>query len=308
MSADGAVSDDTTDVDDSGGYEGESGEVVEGGQTGGTEGAAAQSRKERRANAFQEAKENARLAREEAAREREERERLGREVAELRGRWEQAQQQQQRDAKDPYADKIQALEDEAQMHLERVANSKDPAVQKAELRAYNAKMREAAKLDMRRDLENEARKNPRQQQSQMNPRDAAMLTALEAEYPAIGDKKFRNVADGYVALLMARGRPDSLATLREACALAAQELKVGGVDSGKPSNVRRGAYSGFSSGEGAGGGGETSRDDVPIGRTEEALAIALANRRGKGETKEQAIAAWKKSVAPGVKRRLAADE
>jgi hypothetical protein len=272
-----------------------------------------QTRKERRQSEFQTAQETARLAREEAAAERRERERLATEVAELRGRWEQSQQQQQRDAKDPYADKISALEDEAQLILEQISNTKDRGEQKELLKKYNAKMREAAKLDFKREQETQERDTPRQQQQQgMSPRDVAMWTALEADYPMIANKdrsgaEFRATADLYINRLLASGKPDNLATLRAACALAAKELKIGGHDE-RASNGQRAAYGGHANGDGGGGRGDNGAGKVEWGPQQRAMAMAMANRLGKGYDEAEAKAEWLKRVGPGVARRMQSDE
>lgn len=305
MSADGAVTDDTTDIDD-----GAEGAANEGGEP--AEGAAAtpeqrETRKERRRNEFQAAQESAREAREELARERGERERLAARVAEMDGRQRERDAQAERDRKDPYADQIAKLEDEAQTHLEAVGNAKDPAKQREHLKQYHAKMREAAKLDFKRDAEEAARKNPPQQQNGgLGAREVAIMTSIEGEFPTFvqQDKQgaeFRALADLHLNRLMASGKPYGLATIRAACAAAASEMKIGGKSTGSPN---RGRFGASGAGDGAGGSGESDRGGVPIGRTEEALAIALANRDGKGLTKEQAIANFTKRVGPGIKRRM----
>ncbi len=269
-----------------------------------------QTRKERRQSEFQAAQEASRVAREELAAERRERERLAAQVAEMNGRWQQQQEQSQRDAKDPYADRISALEDEAQLLLEKVSTTKDPAEQRELLKKYNAKMREASKLDFKRDQEKDARENPKQQQQQqgMSPRDVAMWTALEADYPMIANKDrggqtFRATADLYINKLIAEGKPDNLATLRAACALAAKELKIGGHDE-RASNGQRGAYGGHANGDGGGGRGDNGRPSVEFGPQQRALAMALANRSGKGYDEAEAKADWLRRVGPGVAKRM----
>lgn len=291
------------DVDEGGG----SGESAgESGQSQGN-GESKQTRKERRKSEFQEAQETARLAREEAAAERRERERLASEIAELRGRFSEAQRREQQQAQpDKYADKIAALEDEAQLILQQVANSKDPTEQKSLMKKWNEKNREAIRLDIQRDNEKKERENPQQRQTQgMDPRSVAIWTALEADYPIIADggksgAAFRAQTDLHLNVLIAQGKPDNLATFKAAAALAARDLKVGGHD-GKPN---RGAYSGNGNGDGAGGAGGNGTGTVEWGPQQKALARALANRLGEGWSDDEAKAQWLKRVGPGVARRM----
>lgn len=293
------------DADEGGGESSQGGESRSDASGGGER----QTRKERRQGELHASQEAARIAREEAAQERRERERLSNEVAELRGRWEQSQQQQQRDVKDKYADKIAALEDEAQLILEKVSNTKDPEQQKALMKKWNEKNREAIRLDIQRENEKNERENTQQQQQQgMSPRDVAMWTALEADYPMIANKdragqRLRATADLYINKLISEGKPDNLATLRAACALAAKELKIGGHDA-SPSNGSRGAYGGHANGDGGGGRGDNGRPTVEWGPQQRAMAMAMANRLGKGYDEAEAKAEWMKRVAPGVARRM----
>lgn len=266
-----------------------------------------QTRKERRQNEFRAAQESAREAREELARERTAREELDRRVAEMDGRLKERDAQSERDRKDPREDKIKELRRVSQRHLEAVANAKDPARQQEALDAYHEAVEEAAALRFELRAEEKERTNPKQAQQGLAPREVAIMTAIEGEFPTFGEnnrkgQEFRATADLHLMRLMAQGKPYGLATVRAACAAAASEMKIGGASTG---STNRGRYGASGAGDGAGGGGEGDRGNVPIGRQEEALAIAMANRRGKGETKEQAIAEWRKRVAPGVAKRMA---
>lgn len=293
------------DADEGGGESSSGGS----GQSNGANGEVRQTRKERRQSEFQAAQEAARQAREEVAAERRERERLAAEIAEMRGQQRERDAQAQRNAKDPYAEKIAALDDEAQLILEQVSNTKDRAEQKALLKKYDEKKREAMRLDIKREREQEERENPRQQQQQgMSPRDVAMWTALEADYPMIANKDragqtFRATADLYINKLIAEGKPDNLATLRAACALAAKELKIGGHDE-RASNGQRGAYGGHANGDGGGGRGDNGAGKIEWGPQQRAMAMAMANRLGKGYDEAEAKAEWLKRVGPGVARRM----
>jgi hypothetical protein len=268
-----------------------------------------QNRKERRQSEFQAAQETARQAREEAATERRERERLAQEFAEFRGKYQATEEmRQRREAPDLYAAKIAELEDEAQMILEKVAGTRDVAEQKALMKKWNEKQREAVKLDWQRDQEKNERENPRQQQApQMDARATAIWVAIEADYPAIADqgnagKQFRSVADRYLDSLVAGGKPENLATFRAACAMAAKELKIGGHQAS--SNGQRGAYGGYPNGDGAGGRGGDGRPTLEVGPQQRALALALANRSGSGMSQEEATADWLKKVGPRVAKRM----
>lgn len=258
-----------------------------------------QSRRERRENRMREERE----AREAAERERNELksqlERQAREVAEMRG-YLQAQQSQ-RDAGDPRAElntQITKLENEAETHLERAAAARkagDNDTYRREYSAYNAKMREAAKLDAKADMREEfqAELDKRLQAvGGISPQHLALRDTVMREFSWIATNAIaRDAVDGEIGrICSATGRrPDDIAVIRQAATAVAKEMKLGGQQA--PTKQQQQRYNGVRANDGGGGNGDASR--IVVGKAEEKLAQAAFPQL----EKKEAIKAWAKEMA-----------
>jgi hypothetical protein len=253
------------------------------------------SRKERKSDFVRQAKEEAAERTRELQAERAERQRLANEVAEMRGYLAAQAQRQQQDPNATPEKRIEALEEEADSHLRAAAAAAqrgDDATNRRELRNYNAKLREANALFI------EARQNPRLDQRFQelrgqipDPQTAETRMTLAAEFPWLqNDDEARSAADAAINRLMRSGRPDGLATYREACSLVAKRMGLGG-RSARPTDGQRARYNGMGAGESSGGGGDTVQ-----------IENNLANRRLAAASfrelaPEEAWKAWTKMIA-----------
>lgn len=232
-------------------------------------------RRERRVNKIQEEREARERAEAEARDYRERHTRLEQTVSEMRGYLAAQAQRTQQDPNASIDKRIEALEDEADNHLERAAQyavAKDTAGQRREMRAYNAKLREATVLAY------EARSKPeleqRFQQMQQNMPDPALQSihaqALQ-EFPWLStDQDAEALANEKLRRLIQSGKPKTLATIREACTDTAKRLGIGGRQA--PTQQQRQRFTGVPGGEGAGGGGGDAKGEPEYNRTNRALA------------------------------------
>jgi hypothetical protein len=219
--------------------------------------------RERRANKMKEANE-ARVAAESARVAAEERaSRLERDVSEMRGYLAAQAERQRQDPNDSTDKRIDSLEAEADAHLERAAETKDPEVKKREFKLYHAKHREATILAY------EARANPkldeRFQQLQRNipdPQSHAAVAQAIQEFPWLAtDDEAESLVNAKLGKLLQSGRPKSIATIREAATAVAKRLGLGGRSA--PTERQRQSFSGVRGGEGGGGGGGGERAGEP---------------------------------------------
>lgn len=226
--------------------------------------------------------------------------RMQEQIAELRGRTDQMQRQQAAAAGDPYDKAVADLEDRAARHLRAAASATTAETQAAEMREYHKANRHAAVIEARREMQGEFQ---RFGQSLPDPEMAGMKVTLAAEFPWLtSNDQARTAADGYVGVLVAKGRPaNSLATFREAAALAAKDFNLGGMATERPSEARRAAYSGISGREGDGGSDgnlrlQMSGDDAVKLRT-------LAAQMYPSLDREDAYKKWLREVGPKVARK-----
>lgn len=184
--------------------------------------------------------------------ERGERQRLSEQMAEMRGQ-QQAMLYQQRQAQgDPYENHIASLEEAAERHLNAAATATTAEQAKASMKEYHKALRQAATAEARRDMAGEIQKYDR---SRPDPETAGMKVTLSSEFPWLpSNENARRAADGYIGVLVAKGRPNNIATYREACAMAARDFRLGGTPE-RASESRRAAYSGVSGRNGAGAEG-----------------------------------------------------
>lgn len=242
-----------------------------------TDDAGRPSRKERRENRMAEE----RKLREEAERARtaaEERvARLEREHAELRGYVQASQQRQQEDPRAELAASITKLENEAEGHLERAAMARkagDNDTYRREYAAYNAKMREATKLDAKADIraELEAEMDRRLRQVPgITPQHLALRDTVMREFPWIAtDEGARDMVDGEISRIARTGgrHPDDIAVIRQAATAVAKRLKLGGQQPVTREQQQR--YTGTRGAEG--GAAETDASRVVMGPREKKLA------------------------------------
>lgn len=251
------------------------------------------SRKERQANKYREAQERERTANARLAERDAEVRRMSDQIAELRGRTAEIQRSQQQTAENPHDKMVSQLEEIAERHLEAAAAATKPEIAKAEMREYHKALRQAAIVEARRDMQGEFERFGR---SQPDPEAAAARMALGEQFPWIRENdQARAMTDGYINVLVAKGRPRTLATFREACTMVAKDLGLGGAETERPTETRRAAYTGVSNREGGGDDGRTQlqvpADDVP-----KLKQMARHMFPQLGET--EAWTKWLKDVAP----------
>lgn len=263
MSANGAMSEEleTEPSDSDGEDEGAGGRETERKprqETGGDE--PTQPRRERRNNRMQEAKEARERAEQEAREWRERVTRTEQSLSEMRGYLAAQAQRGQQDQGGGVEKRIEALEDEADNHLERAAQlaaAKDAAGQRREMRAYNAKLREATALAI------EARSTPElekrfEQMRQSMPDPALQSVHAQAiqEFPWLSsDPDAEALANDKLRRLLQSGKPRTIATIREACTDTAKRLGIGG--RAAPTQQQRQRFTGVPAGEGGGGDRDT---------------------------------------------------
>lgn len=252
-------------------------------------------RREERARTHREALQaatdaNARLA-EYQQRER----RMSEQIAELRGRTEQIQRQQAAAAGDPFDKAVSDLEDRAARHLRAAASATTAETQAAEMREYHKANRQAAVIEARREMQGDFQ---RFGQSLPDPEQAGMKVTLAAEFPWLtSSDQARTAADGYVGVLVAKGRPaNSLATFREACALAAKDFNLGGTPTERPTEARRAAYAGISGREGD--GGDDGRLRLQMSGDDAEKLKKLAAQMYPALDREDAYKKWLQNVGP----------
>ncbi len=149
----------------------------------------------------------------------------------------------------PVDKQIVDLEEKSLQHLNNAAGAKDPATARREMTEYHKLQRQIGRLEGQSDLD---KRFGEFQQGMPDPEMAGMKVSLGSEFPWLSNNEAaRNAADGYIAVLRSRGKPDNLATYREACAMAARDFGLGGHQ--PPTNGQRGRYSGAPAGEGAAG-------------------------------------------------------
>jgi hypothetical protein len=210
-------------------------------------------RKERKAATWQELKAKASRAdalEAQIAADRAERQRLAEQVAELRGRTNAIQESQR--PQNTVTDRVKALREEANQHLRVINESKDPATQARALEAYYDAQ------DKINDVRDDARWQQRRQeigQSMPDVAVAASRSALENDHPWLAtNEAARSAAIGYEQILLAKGKPASITTTREALAMAARDFGIGGQSAPTDASRRKFALPSGGDGEGAGGG------------------------------------------------------
>jgi DNA repair exonuclease SbcCD ATPase subunit len=256
-------------------------------------------RKTRRANRMKEAREAAEAAQAEKRATEERLARIERENAELRGYVQgQAQRERQTDPRAEINTQITKLENEAETHLERAALARkngDNDTYRREYSAYNAKVREAAKLDAKADIMAELEPRLAQVQQQgggISPQHLALRDTVMREFPWIAtDEGARDMVDGEInRIATSQGRrQDDISVIRQAATSVAKRLKLGGQQ--PPTREQQQRYNGVRGTEGGQGEGDASR--VVMGPREKKLARLSYPQL---EPKE-AEKAWAKMVA-----------
>lgn len=234
---------------------------------------ARQSRKERREGRLREEQRRAESAEGRLREAVEAQQRMQEQLAELRGRTEAIQRHQAQQEGDPYERRMADLEARSRRHLNAASQAKDAATADAELNEYHRSQREASVLAARREMAAEFERFGR---SLPDPETAGMKVTLSSEFPWLAtNKQARDAADGYIGVLRAKGRPNNLATFREACAMSAKDFSLGGAPE-RQSEGRRAAYNGVSSREGGSDEGTMLR--VPPGDEDKLRKMATAAR------------------------------
>lgn len=254
------------------------------------------SRKERRENRMQQERqareeaERARLAAEERAA------RQDREIAELRGFVQAQSQRQQGDPRAELNQQITKLENEAETHLERAALARkagDNDTYRREYSAYNAKMREATKMEVKADMAAELdQRFQGVQQGGITPQHLALRDTVMREFSWIAtDAIARDAVDGEIGRIVSSTgrRPDDIAVIRQAATAVAKRLNLGGRT--PPTREQQQRYAGTRGAEGGSGGDDASR--IVVGKAEEKLAQAAFPQL----EKKEAIKAWAKEMA-----------
>lgn len=252
-------------------------------------------RKERRADRYREARDAASNAERMLAQERTERQRLAEQVAELRGAQQAMQRQTQQSQPDPYEKTISDLETKAQRHLSAAANAKDAQTAQQEINEYHRALRAAGTAEARREREADMQ---RYRASQPDPEQAGMKVALSADYPWLqNNTRARDLADSYIGQLMSRdGKAYNLTTIREACALAARDLGLGGA--AERSATSRSAYNGMSARTGA--GGDDGRTHLQMSSDDNGKMKKMAAQLYPSDEPEVAYKKWLKNVGSGL--------
>jgi hypothetical protein len=207
--------------------------------------------------------------------EAQERQRLATELAEIRGRLQERQQQtQQIDKNEQTKSKVAELRKQAKFHLFLSAKAQDQATADKEWDEHKRLEDEANDLrDEMRDAERWEKRRGEITQSLPNGSAQAERARIDAKFPWLeASEEAQALADARMKALLKSGRPGSRETAYEAIAWAGQKLGLGG-GGGSPTNGQRQLYSGIPSGEGPGGGGD-NRKTIKMGRHEEALARA----------------------------------
>ena len=225
--------------------------------------------------------------------EAQERQRLATELAEIRGRLQERQQQtQQVDKNEQTKSKISELRKQAKFHLFLSAKAQDQSTADKEWDEHKRLEDEAN--DLRDDMRDDARWEKRRGEITSSMPDPAMQAErqyIDARFPWLeGSQEAQALADGRMRVLTKSGRPANRETAMEAITWAGQKLGLGGGGT-VPTNGQRQLYSGIPSGEGAGGG--DSRKTIKMGRDEEALARAAYSHL----EPKQAYKQWAKDMA-----------
>ena len=265
-----------------------------------------QSRKERRQGALRQERERATAAAERERASTERADRLERELAETRGYVQALGQRQNQD--DPAAArkaKVAQLEDEADRHLNNAGHAatlKDQERAKAEMRAYNAKQREIARLEMRAEMEPEIdqrfQRFQQQQPLQMTPQLMRAREALNEEFPWLRtNKRALDATDAEVERRMKSGQQFTYEMARAAAAEVQRDLSL--KVSSAPSQRSRAVFAAPGGGEGEGGGEGPVR--VPMGRAEKVMAHKLYPGLDGAEAEKK----WAREVGAPEERRKA---
>lgn len=265
--------------------------------------AAAENRKQRRAERADRFDKQIREANEAAAAARAEAETARRENAEIRGRLQERESANPR--KDPREDQITQLEADAKALLRQAAThmEKNPAEAERLIDEHNRKLRQAAVIAADQHYDKRRADESRNQPQQLPDAVKHDIMRVSAEYPFLRDNRSAQVMfSGLVETMTANGKlPDGYSTYKAAAAQVAKVLGIGGQSA--PSDRQRAAYNGNAAGESDGGGNEEHEAfDPAVDRHKNALAQALANRRGTGQSGKEARQAWDKEIGKRVRR------
>lgn len=163
-------------------------------------------------------------------------------LAEVDARQRMMEQRAQAGAEDPHQKKIQEAHENAWKKLRAAAASPDPATSESSMREYHEALTAASEAAAERRMEAQLQ---RFRQSQPDPAQSRAWGVLTGEFEWLEQNHAaRAMADGYIGYLVNKGRPNTMATYREACALAAKQFGLGGAATERPSDARRAAYGG----------------------------------------------------------------
>lgn len=277
-----------------------------------------QSRKEFRKSRMKAEKEARERAESEARQTREALDRVQRELAETRGYVSALSQQ--RNAGDPEAvrkSKIDQLEAEAERHLQnagvaaamKTAEGAERA--RAEMRAYNAKQREIARVEdepnRNAELDRRLGEFRRQQPMAMTPQIIQAREALVAKYPWINpnspsfNQRALDATDQEVERRMRAGQAFTPQMAMAVAAEVQRDLRL--AVNTPPSDRQRAAYQAPGGGEAAGGGEDGGAVTVKMGKAEKIMAHKLYP----GMDPKEAEKKWAREVgAPDARRRARA--
>src|SRR6185437_7618778 len=214
----------------------------------------------------------------------------------------------QRNQDDPAAarkTKIASLEDEADRHLANAgmaAAAKDQERAKAEMRAYNAKQREIAKLEFRAEMEPDIDQRfqqfQRQQPMAMTPQLLQARDSLQREFPWLTtNKRALDATDAEVDRRMRSGQQFSYEMARVVAAEVQRDLNL--KINTPPSERSRAAYQAPGGGEGEGGG--EGPVTVRMGKAEKTMAHKLYPGLDPAEAEKK----WAREVGAPEARRQA---
>lgn len=241
------------------------------------------SRAERRAERASGYDAEAREARAQAAAASERSQRLEVELAELRGRVTAGETSRP----DPHQQELTRLEKEIENTVARMGQGDATAVPQ-----WHDLRRQESRLVARIEAESISKETEKRMTDSMPKPIDPRASALLAEFPFLqDDPEAKDVANGHVARLVRTQHRDMknpsvrFSTLREAAALAAQELGLGETQRAAPSAISRARASGTSSGDSGAGSGAVR---VSLTKAQERLA-ELSFR---DKSPEEAHIAW----------------
>ncbi len=255
-------------------------------------------RKANKDNRFREALDRAEEATRRAQAESEARIRLEARLAETERRQQAWEQRQRQSEPDPTKKKIADAHETAWKKLQAAAASQDPQRSAEAMKEYHEALTAAAEVAADQRMEAQLR---RFQQSLPDPQVQRTWSTLTSEFEWLeSNHAARTMADGYIGYLVGKGRPNNMATYREACAMAAKQFELGGGATERPSQARRAAYGGVSGRASADDGND--RTQIQVSGDDARRMRAMAKSTYPELDADEAFKKWTQRVGPKLAR------